>query len=194
MGINLSKGGNINLSKEAPGMVRALIGLGWDARATDGKDFDLDASAFMCDANGKVTQERNFVFYNNLESACGSVRHQGDNRTGAGDGDDEVIAVNLAAVPEDVDKIAVVVTIHTEGANPGPGEPTFGQVSNAFIRIVDADTQNEVARYDLTEDASTNRAIIFGEVYRHDGSWKFRAVGQGFDNGLAGMLGHYGLA
>lgn len=189
MAISLSKGGNINLSKDAPGLKKALAGLGWDARATDGAPFDLDASAFMCGADGKVSQDERFVFYGNLTSPDGSIAHQGDERTGDTEGDDEVIAVNLEAIPADVEKVAIVVTIHEAEAR----NQNFGQVQNAFIRLVDFDTQAEVARYDLSEDASTNRAIIFGEFYRHNGDWKFRAVGQGFDTGLAGMLTHFGL-
>ncbi|MBY0358479.1 MAG: TerD family protein [Candidatus Obscuribacterales bacterium] len=189
MAISLVKGGNVNLSKEAPNMKRALVGLGWDVRATSGAAFDLDASAFLLKVDGKVRSEADFIFYNQLKSACGSVVHQGDNRTGQGDGDDEKLIVELAKVPNDVEKIAVAVTIHEATQR----QQAFGQVQKAFVRIVDADTNVEVARYDLTEDASTNTAMIFGELYRHNGEWKFRAVGQGYTNGLSGLCNGYGI-
>lgn len=189
MAVSLSKGGNVSLTKEAPGMDAAIIGLGWDARSTDGQDFDLDASCFMLGPDGKVRSDSDFIFYNNLKSADGSVEHTGDNRTGAGEGDDEAIKVNLLKIPADVDKLAIAVTIHEADAR----KQNFGQVSNAFIRIVDAKTNKEVARYDLTEDASTNTAMIFGELYRHGSEWKFRAVGQGFDGGLGPLAKNYGV-
>lgn len=149
------------------------MGLGWDARSTDGQDFDTDASAFLLAANGKVRGDSDFIFYNNLTSSDGSVTHTGDNRTGEGDGDDESLKIKLDAVPSDVDKIIFVVTIHDAQAR----RQSFGQVSGAFIRLVNDDNQTEVARYDLTEDASTETAMLFGELYRHNGEWKFRAVG-----------------
>lgn len=175
MSVSLSKGGNVSLSKTAPSMKNVLVGLGWDARSTDGQDFDLDASAFLLAANGKVRGDADFIFYNNLKSADGSVTHTGDNRTGEGDGDDESLKIKLDAVPGDVDKIIFVVTIHDAQAR----RQSFGQVSGAFIRLVNDDNQTEVARYDLTEDASTETAMLFGELYRHNGEWKFRAVGEG---------------
>lgn len=180
MAISLQKGGNVSLSKEAPSMKKMLIGLGWDARATDGAAFDLDGSAFLLAASGKVRSDADFIFYNQTKSADGSVEHAGDNRTGAGDGDDEVIVVQLDRVPDDVAKIAVAVTIHDAEAR---GQ-NFGQVSQAFIRCVNADTNEEVARFDLSEDASIETAMIFGEIYRHNGEWKFKAIGQGFKGGL----------
>lgn len=189
MAISLSKGGNVSLSKEAPGLDRIMVGLGWDVRATDGQDFDLDASAFACNAGGKVRSDMDFCFYNNKNVAGGAVVHQGDNRTGEGDGDDEQIEITLSKLPADVDKVAVVVTIH-DGDSKGQ---TFGQVSNAFIRLVDANTNAEVVRYDLSEDASVETAMILGEVYRHGAEWKFRAVGQGFKGGLGPLAGHYGV-
>lgn len=189
MAISLSKGGNVSLSKEAPGLDRIMVGLGWDVRATDGQDFDLDASAFLCNAGGKVRSDTDFCFYNNINVAGGAVIHQGDNRTGEGDGDDEQIEITLSKLPADVDKVAVVVTIHNGDQN---GQ-TFGQVSNAFIRLVDASNNNEVVRYDLSEDASVETAMILGEVYRHGGDWKFRAVGQGFKGGLGPLAGHFGV-
>ena len=189
MGINLQKGGNVNLSKEAPDMKKMLIGLGWDARSTDGADFDLDASAFMLNAQGKVRSDADFIFYNQLKSADGSVEHTGDNRTGAGEGDDEAINIDLSRVPADVDKIAICVTIHEARER----QQNFGQVSSAYIRCVNLDNNSEIARYDLSEDASVETAMIFGEIYRHGGAWKFRAVGQGFAGGLGPLAQHYGV-
>ncbi|MBK8182503.1 MAG: TerD family protein [Candidatus Competibacteraceae bacterium] len=189
MAISLNKGGKLSLSKEAPDLKKVLIGLGWDARATDGADFDLDASAFLLDANGKVRSEADFIFYNQLKSTCGSVQHTGDNRTGAGEGDDEALLVDLGKVPTDVQKITFTVTIHDADQR----RQNFGQVSNAFIRLVNAETNTEVARYDLAEDASTETAMIFGEIYRHGSEWKFGAVGQGYAGGLAAMCRQYGI-
>ena len=189
MAISLQKGGNVNLSKEAPTMKKMLIGLGWDVRATDGAAFDLDASAFMLAASGKVRSDADFIFYNQPKSADGSVEHTGDNRTGEGEGDDEAINVDLAAVPADVEKIAVCVTIHEAEAR----HQNFGMVSAAYIRCVNADNNTEIARYDLSEDASVETAMIFGEIYRHSGSWKFRAVGQGFAGGLGPLAKNYGV-
>jgi tellurium resistance protein TerD len=189
MSVSLAKGGNVSLSKEEPGLTHILIGLGWDTRTTDGTDFDLDASAFLLAAGDKVRGDSDFIFYNNLRSADGSVEHTGDNRTGEGDGDDEALKVELGKVPADVQKIAVSVTIHDGEAR----RQSFGMVSNAFIRVVNDATGREIARYDLSEDASTETAMIFGEVYRHNGEWKFRAVGQGFKGGLAPMARNYGV-
>lgn len=189
MSVSLSKGGNVSLSKEEPGLSRILIGLGWDTRTTDGTDFDLDASAFLLGRGDRVRGDADFIFYNNLRSADGSVEHTGDNRTGEGDGDDEALKVDLATVPSDVQKIAVSVTIH-EGEQR---RQSFGMVSNAFIRVVNDVTGREIARYDLSEDASTETAMIFGEVYRHNGEWKFRAVGQGYKGGLAPMARNFGV-
>lgn len=189
MAISLQKGGNVSLSKEAPSMKKMLIGLGWDARATDGAAFDLDGSAFLLAASGKVRSDADFIFYNQTKSADGSVEHAGDNRTGAGDGDDEVIVVQLDRVPDDVAKIAVAVTIHDAEAR---GQ-NFGQVSQAFIRCVNADTNEEVARFDLSEDASVETAMIFGEIYRHNGEWKFKAIGQGFKGGLGPLAQNFGV-
>ena len=189
MAISLQKGGNVSLSIEAPSMKKMLIGLGWDARATDGAAFDLDGSAFLLAASGKVRSDADFIFYNQTKSADGSVEHAGDNRTGAGDGDDEVIVVQLDRVPDDVAKIAVAVTIHDAEAR---GQ-NFGQVSQAFIRCVNADTNEEVARFDLSEDASIETAMIFGEIYRHNGEWKFKAIGQGFKGGLGPLAQNFGV-
>ena len=190
MAISLNKGGNLSLSKTDPSLNQVLIGLGWDARATDGADFDLDASAFLLAANDKVRGETDFIFYNQTRSPEGSVEHTGDNRTGEGDGDDEAVKINLAKVPADVQKIAITVTIHdaeSRGQN-------FGQVQNAFIRVVNDQTNVEIVRFDLNEDYSTETAMIFGELYRHNGEWKFRAVGQGYNGGLRSMCGQYGIS
>jgi tellurium resistance protein TerD len=187
--ISLSKGGNVSLSKEAPGLANIMVGLGWDARATDGAAFDLDGSVFLLNAEGKTRSGGDFVFYNQLSSADGSVVHQGDNTTGAGEGDDEQVRVALTQVPPDVQRIAVAVTIHeadTRGQN-------FGMVSNAYIRILNADGGAEIARYDLSEDASVETAMIFGEVYRNGEEWKFKAVGQGFAGGLGPLAQSFGV-
>ena len=189
MAISLSKGGNVSLSKEAPGLDEIMVGLGWDVRATDGQDFDLDASAFLLKADGKVRADSDFCFYNNKDIQ-GAVIHQGDNRTGEGDGDDEQIKIVLSKIPADIDKVAVAVTIH-EGEQRSQ---SFGQVSNAFIRIVDNKTGAEIVRYDLSEDASVETAMILGEVYRNAGDWKFRAVGQGFKGGLGPLASNYGVS
>ena len=190
MAISLNKGGNLSLSKTDPSLNQVLIGLGWDARATDGADFDLDASAFLLAANDKVRGETDFIFYNQTRSPEGSVEHTGDNRTGAGDGDDEAVKIDLAKVPAEVQKIAITVTIHdaeSRGQN-------FGQVQNAFIRVVNDQTNVEIVRFDLNEDYSTETAMIFGELYRHNGEWKFRAVGQGYNGGLSAMCRQYGIS
>jgi tellurium resistance protein TerD len=189
MAISLSKGGNVSLSKESPGLDEIMVGLGWDVRATDGQDFDLDASAFLLKTDGKVRNDADFCFYNNKDVG-GAVVHQGDNRTGEGDGDDEQIKIVLSKMPADIDKVAVAVTIH-EGEGRGQ---SFGQVSNAFIRLVDNKTGTEIVRYDLSEDASVETAMILGEVYRNAGDWKFRAVGQGFKGGLGPLAGNYGVS
>ena len=189
MSITLAKGGNVNLTKIAPSLTKVAVGLGWDVRSTTGVDFDLDATALVCGPDGKVIDDRHFVFYNNLTSPDGSVEHTGDNLTGEGEGDDEVVNVNVSAVPAGVDKVVFAVSIY-EGSTRGQ---SFGQVVNAFIRVVDATTGTELARYDLTEDASTETAMIFGELYRLGGEWKFRAIGQGYASGLAGIAKDYGV-
>jgi tellurium resistance protein TerD len=189
MAISLNKGGRLSLNKEAPDLKKVLVGLGWDARSTDGVDFDLDASAFLLGASGKVRSDADFIFYNQLKSSCGSVQHTGDNLTGAGEGDDEVIMIDLGRVPAEVQKVAFTVTIHEAEQR----RQNFGQVMNAYIRIVNAETQVEIARYDLAEDASTETAMIFGELYRHSGEWRFSAVGQGYVGGLAAMCRQYGI-
>ncbi|WP_171161865.1 TerD family protein [Streptomyces sp. I05A-00742] len=188
MGVTLAKGGNVSLSKHAPNLTAIVVGLGWDARTTTGADFDLDASALLC-SSGRVLGDEYFVFYNNLKSPEGSVEHTGDNLTGEGDGDDETILVDLVKVPAACDKIVFPVSIHeadVRGQN-------FGQVTNAYIRVVNQADGTELARYDLSEDASSETAMIFGEVYRYGGEWKFRAVGQGYASGLRGIAMDFGV-
>ena len=189
MAVSLSKGGNVSLSKEAPGITKVLIGLGWDARATDGGEFDLDASIFMVAASGKVRSDSDFIFYNNPKSTDGSVEHTGDNKTGDGDGDDESVKVDLSKVPADVQKIVVAVTIHDAEAR----KQNFGMVQNAFVRVVNQVGDKEITRYDLSEDASTETAMIFGELYRNNNEWKFRAVGQGYNGGLGPLARSFGV-
>ena len=189
MGVSLSKGGNVSLSKEAPGLTAVIVGLGWDARTTTGVDFDLDASAILTNADGKVSTDQNFVFFNNLKSPDGSVEHTGDNITGEGEGDDEQIKVNLAAVPADVAKIVFPVSIYDAESR----QQSFGQVRNAYIRVVNQADNSELARYDLSEDASTETAMVFGELYRHGAEWKFRAIGQGYASGLRGIAQDFGV-
>ncbi|AZK93916.1 MULTISPECIES: TerD family protein [Streptomyces] len=189
MGVSLSKGGNVSLTKAAPGLTAVTVGLGWDIRTTTGADFDLDASALLTNSEGKVAGDGNFVFFNNLKSPDGSVEHTGDNLTGEGEGDDEQIKVNLAAVPVEVDKIVFPVSIYDAESR----QQSFGQVRNAFIRVVNQADNNELARYDLTEDASTETAMVFGELYRHGAEWKFRAIGQGYASGLRGIAQDFGV-
>ena len=189
MGVSLVKGGNVSLTKEAPGLTNVVVGLGWDVRSTTGADYDLDASAIMLNTNGKVLSDSHFVFFNNLTSPDGTVEHTGDNLTGEGEGDDEAIKVNLAAMAPDVDKIVFAVSIYDADAR----RQSFGQVSNAFIRVVNAADERELTRFDLSEDASTETAMVFGELYRRGPEWKFRAVGQGYASGLAGIARDYGV-
>jgi len=166
-----------------------IVGLGWDARASDGGDFDLDASAFLCGSNGKVRSDSDFIFYNKLRSDDGSVEHTGDNKTGAGEGDDESIKMDLTKVAADVQKVVFSVTIH----DAGPRKQNFGMVSNAFVRIINQDGGKEIARYDLSEDASVETAMIFAEIYRSGGDWKFKAIGQGFKDGLGPLAKSMGV-
>jgi tellurium resistance protein TerD len=189
MAISLQKGGNVNLSKEAPGLTSLKVALGWDTRATDGAAFDLDGAVFLLNAAGKVRSDSDFIFYNNLKSADGSIVHSGDNTTGAGDGDDEFVTIDLTKVPADIDKVVLGVTIHDAEAR----RQNFGMVGKAFIRCVNNGTNAEVARYDLSEDGSTEAAMIFGEVYRNGADWKFRAIGQGFAGGLGPLARSYGV-
>ena len=190
MSVSLAKGGNVSLTKEAPGLTSVIVGVGWDVRATTGADFDLDASALMLGANGKVLSDRHFVFFNNLTSPDGTVEHTGDNLTGEGEGDDEQVKVNLAAMAPEVEKIVFPVTIYDADAR----RQSFGQVANAFIRVVNADGDREITRFDLSEDASTETAMLFGELYRHGSDWKFRAVGQGYASGLHGIAKDFGVS
>ncbi|WP_242901716.1 TerD family protein [Actinomadura terrae] len=189
MGVSLAKGGNVSLTKAAPNLSAVSVGLGWDVRATTGADFDLDASALMLAASGKVMSDQHFVFFNNLKSPDGSVEHTGDNLTGEGEGDDESINVDLTGVPAECERIVFPVSIYDADNR----QQNFGQVRNAFIRIVNRADGNELARFDLTEDASTETAMVFGELYRHSGEWKFRAVGQGYASGLAGIAMDFGV-
>lgn len=189
MALSLQKGGNLSLTKTDPSLTKIIVGLGWDPRATDGTEFDLDASAFLLGAGDQVRSEADFIFYNQLRSVDGSVEHTGDNRTGDGDGDDEVIKVDLSRVPADVQKIVFTVTIHDAEAR----KQNFGQVGGAFIRVVNEVSNSEVVRYDLAEDASTETAMIFAELYRNNGEWKFRAVGQGYAGGLRAVATSFGL-
>jgi tellurium resistance protein TerD len=187
--ISLSKGGNVSLTKEAPGLQKVTVGLGWDARTTDGQPFDLDASAIGVDANGRVLSDQHFVFFNNTRSPDGAIEHSGDNVTGEGAGDDEQIRVDLTGAPAALDRVVFPVSIYdaeTRGQN-------FGQVRNAFIRVMNAAGEAEITRYDLSEDASTETAMVFGEVYRNGAEWKFRAVGQGYASGLAGIARDFGV-
>ena len=190
MAISLQKGGNVNLSKEAPSLKKLVVGLGWDPRATDGAAFDLDGSAFLLKADGKARSDADFIFYNNLKSADGSVVHAGDNTSGSGEGDDEKLTIDLALVPAEIDRITVGVTIHDADVR----KQNFGMVGKAYIRCLDADGEKEIARYDLSEDSSTETAMIFGEIYRAGGEWKFKAVGQGFAGGLGPLARSFGIS
>ena len=189
MAISLQKGGNVSLSKTDPNLNNVLIGLGWSARISDGIDFDLDASLFMVTENNKVRNDSDFIFYNQLKSTCGSVEHTGDNKTGDGDGDDEAIKIALVDVPAEIKRLVVAVTIHEAESR----KQNFGMVQEAYIRIVNNESNTEIARFDLSEDYSTETAMVFGEVYRHNGEWKFRAVGQGFAGGLAAVATQHGV-
>ncbi|CAM4234410.1 TerD family protein [Serratia silvae] len=189
MAVSLVKGGNVSLTKEAPTMNIAMAGLGWDARVTDGQGFDLDASVFMVGDDGKVLNDSSFIFFNNKKSTCGSVEHQGDNRTGEGDGDDEQVKIELSKVPAEVKKLVFAVTIYDAEAR----KQNFGMVSNSYMRIFNNDNGTEIARFDLSEDASTETAMVFGELYRNGAEWKFKAVGQGFAGGLSALASQHGV-
>ncbi len=189
MGVSLAKGGNVSLSKAAPNLTAVSVGLGWDVRTSTGVDYDLDASAIATGTNLKVLSDLHFVFFNNLRSPEGSIEHTGDNLTGEGEGDDEVINVDLAATPPTITNIFFPVSIYDADSR---GQ-SFGQVRNAYIRVVDRATSAELARFDLSEDASTETAMVFGELYRNGAEWKFRAIGQGYASGLAGIARDYGV-
>ncbi|MDR6218364.1 TerD family protein [Deinococcus soli (ex Cha et al. 2016)] len=187
--ITLQKGGNLSLTKSEPGLTKILVGLSWDPRSTDGRQFDLDASAFRLNASGKVPDSSNFIYYGQLEAKDGSIIHTGDNRDGQGDGDDEQLKVDLSKIPPEIEKIAFTVTIY-EAQERGQN---FGQVSNPAIRIVNELTGREIVRFDLGEDFSTETAVIFAELYRYSGEWKFRAVAQGYAGGLRALCAAYGV-
>lgn len=190
MPISLAKGQKVDLTKGNPSLTKVLVGLGWDVNVFDsGADFDLDAAAFMLGDNGKCPTEKEFVFYGNLEHTSGALKHMGDNLTGEGEGDDEQILVDLTKIPSNISKIAFTVTIYDSDVR----RQNFGQVSNSFIRMVDATTDTELIRYDLGEDFSIETAVVVGELYRHNGEWKFNAIGSGFQGGLAALCGHYGI-
>ncbi len=190
MPINLTKGQKVDLTKGNPGLKKIMVGLGWDVNQFDsGADFDLDAAAFLLGENGKTPTEKEFVFYGNLEHPSGAVKHMGDNLTGDGEGDDEQVSVDLSKVPANIQKIAFTVTIYDADVR----HQNFGQVSNAFIRIVDETNNQEIIRYDLGEDFSIETAIVVGELYKNNGEWKFNAIGSGFQGGLAALCGHYGI-
>ena len=190
MAISLSKGEKVSLTKQAPGLNNILVGLGWDTNKYDGgHDFDLDASVFMLGENKKVTSESDFIFFNNKKHTSGSVEHMGDNRTGEGDGDDEVVKVDLSKVPSTINAIAFTVTIY-DALNR---KQNFGQVENAYIRIINPDSNEEIIRYDLGEDFSIENAVVVGELYRHNDEWKFNAIGSGFENNLEGLCTNFGI-
>ncbi|OOO00282.1 MAG: chemical-damaging agent resistance protein C [Epulopiscium sp. Nele67-Bin004] len=190
MAINLRKGQKVDLTKSNPGLQQIVVGLGWDVSAFDGvKDFDLDASVFLTGVNGKATSEDDFIFYGNLEHPSGSVVHAGDNRTGAGDGDDEIIKVGLSQVPANIDKIIFTVTIYDADVR----NQNFGMIQNAFIRIYNEQTNEVILEYDLDEDFSIETAVVFGELYRNNGEWKFSAIGSGFNGGLGALCANYGI-
>jgi tellurium resistance protein TerD len=189
MAVSLTKGGNVSLSKEAPGLKKLSIGLGWDVRKTDGQGFDLDAMVFLVTDAGKVRSDSDFVFFNNKTSSDGSTVHTGDNRTGQGDGDDESVNVNLESIAPEVQKIVVAVVIYEGEKN----NQNFGMIERAYVRIVNTDGNSEIARYDLTEDGGTVTAMIFGELYRHNTEWKFKAVGSGYAGGFAALVREYGV-
>lgn len=190
MPISLQKGQKVNLTKDHPGLAKVVVGLGWDVNQFDtGGDFDLDAAAFMLTDAGKVSRQEDFVFYGNLKHPSGGVQHMGDNRTGAGEGDDEQIMVDLSKVPPAISKIAFTVTIY----EPEKRRQNFGQINNAFIRIYNEETGEEMLRYDLGEDFSIETAAVFGELYKNGTEWKFNAIGSGYQGGLAALCANYGV-
>ena len=188
--LTLSKGSNLSLTKTDPGLSKALIGLGWDPCTTSGEAFDLDASALLVTNTGKVRSNDDFIFYNQLEAKDGSVIHLGDNRTGEGDGDDEQILINLNAVAPEIERVIIVVSIDQAEAR----RQNFGQVRDAFCRVVNQDSDTEIVRYDLSEDAAAETTMVFAEIYRNGAEWKFRAVGQGYASGLHGIATDYGIS
>lgn len=190
MPVSLQKGQKVNLTKGNPGLKKVVVGLGWDVNQFDtGGEFDLDAAAFLLADTGKITKSEDFVFYGNLKHPSGSVEHMGDNRTGAGEGDDEQVRIDLSRVPENLTKIAFTVTIY----EPEQRRQNFGQVNNAFIRIYNEETGEELLRYDLGEDFSIETAVVFGELYKNNGEWKFNAIGSGYQGGLAALCANFGV-
>ena len=190
MAVSLSKGQKVSLTKDNPNLKNIMVGLGWDVKRYDGGfDFDLDAAAFLLGANGKVTSDDDFVFYNQLKHPSGSVEHMGDNLTGEGEGDDEEIRIDLSKVPANIEKIDFTVTIYDAKER----NQTFGQVENAYIRVVDEATGKELIRYDLGEDFSIETAVVVGEIYRKNGEWRFNAIGSGWEGGLAALGKNYGV-
>lgn len=190
MAVSLKKGQKVDLTKTNPGLKKIIVGLGWDTNKYDGgKDFDLDAAAFILGENAKVRSDNDFIFYNNLKDSTGSIAHLGDNKTGEGDGDDEQISIDLSTVPADISKIDFTVTIH-EAQERGQN---FGQISNAFIRIFNETTNEELIRYDLSEDYSIETAVVVAELYRHGSEWKFNAIGSGFEGGLGALCNNFGI-
>lgn len=189
MAVTLAKGANVSLSKQSPNLTQVSVGLGWDVRTTSGGDYDLDASAIGLSVNKRVINDSWFIFYNNLNSPDGAIEHTGDNRTGDGEGDDELIHVNLQALSPEVDSIVFPVSIHDADTL----RQSFGQVVNAYIRVLDRADDRELARFDLSEDAGAETAMVFGELYRKDSEWKFRAIGQGYASGLAGIARDFGV-
>ena len=190
MAINLSKGQKVDLTKGNPGLTNIIVGLGWDTNKYDGRnDFDLDSSVFLLNSSGKCASEGDFIFYNNTSGSNGAVVHTGDNRTGEGDGDDEQVNINLSNVSSSIEKIAFSITIHDAEAR---GQ-NFGQVNNSYVRIINADTQEELIRYDLGEDFSIETAVVVGELYRHNNKWKFNAIGSGYQGGLGALVSDFGL-
>ena len=190
MAVSLQKGQKVDLTKGNPGLSKVIIGLGWDTNKYDGgAEFDLDAAAFLLNDTGRVRADNDFIFYNNLSDATGSIKHLGDNRTGEGAGDDEQIRIELANVPGDIDKVAFTVTIDQADER----QQNFGQITNAFIRVFNEDSNEELVRYDLSEDFSIETAVVVGELYRHNTEWKFSAVGSGFEGGLAALCNNFGV-
>lgn len=190
MAITLSKGQKVSLTKGNPGLKHIVVGLGWDTNKYDGGfDFDLDSAAFLLDENGKVNADTDFVFYNNLKHSSGAVEHLGDNLTWEGDGDDEQVKVDLSLVPQNISKIAFTVTIHEALER----RQNFGQVSNSYVRVIDEDTNQELLNYELGEDFSIETAIVVCEIYRHNGEWKFNALGSGFEGGLEALCKNFGV-
>lgn len=190
MPISLKKGQKVSLTKDNPGLKNLVIGIGWDINQFDtGGDFDLDSAAFLLGANGKVTTQEDFVFFGNLKHSSGAVEHMGDNRTGEGEGDDEQIRIDLSKVPDQIERVVFTVTIY----EPEERGQNFGQINNSFIRIFNVDNSEEMLRYDLGEDFSIETAAVFGELYKHNGEWKFNAIGSGYQGGLAALCNNYGV-